>query len=115
MSIESDLAAMLTGWDKRAVTLNDWMGYGLLEEQDVMDTDRAGDPVLVRRTVLKLRRSDFLDAAGTLTVSRGDTVTVDGVEYQVADPRVGSADGRLGGGEEIDGRELHLIVRRVAR
>lgn len=114
MSIASDLAAMLAGWDHREVVLGDWVGRGLMEEQDVMDTDRNGDPVLVRRTVLKLRREDFLDAGGTLTVSRSDTVTVDGVEYQVADPRVGGADGRAGG-EEIDGRELHLVIRRVAR
>lgn len=114
MSIESDLAAMFTGWDRREVVLGDWIGYGLLEEMDTLDADRGGDPILVRKTVLKLRRSDFLDAAGTCTVSRGDTVTVDGVEYSVADLRMGGADGRLGG-EEIDGRELHLIVRRTAR
>lgn len=112
MSIESDLAAILAGWDGRTVVLGDYTGPGVLDEMDVLDSDRSGDPVLVRRTVLKLRRSDFLDATGALTVSRGDTVTVDGIAYSVADARMGSADGRSGG-EEVDGRELHLIVRKV--
>jgi hypothetical protein len=31
----------------------------------------------------------------------------------VGDVRMGSSEG--GGGEEIDGRELHLILRKVAR
>ncbi len=111
MSVESDLLAMLEGWDSQEVTLGDFTGRGLLDQMDVVDADRGGDPVLVRKTVLRLRRSDFLDANGACTVSRGDTVTVDEIAYSVTDVRMGSADGRSG--EEIDGRELHLVVRKV--
>jgi len=112
MSIASDLAAMLRGWDRRAVTLGTWTGYGLVDELDVLDTDRVGDPVLVRRTVLKLRKADHLDADDAVSVVRGDTLTLDDVTYSVADVRIGGADGRAGG-DEVDGRELHLTIRKV--
>lgn len=113
MSVASDLAAILKGFDSSWVVLGSFDGRGILETMDVMDTDRVGDPVIVRKTVLKLNRADFLAADGLgVTVSRGDAVTIDGVAYTVSDVRVGAADGRAGG-EELDGRELHVIVRRV--
>ena len=112
MSVASDLAAMLTGWDRKAVVVGSFAGYGLVDEMDMLDTDRGGDPVLVRRTVVRLRKQDHLDAAGLVNVARGDTITIDTVAYSVADVRVGGADGR-GGGEELDGRELHLTIRKV--
>jgi hypothetical protein len=103
---------MLTGWDSQTVVIGDYSGHGLLDTMDMMDQDKAGDPVLVRRTVLKVSRADFLNGLGVLTVARGDTATLDGVAYVVSDVRVGGADGRSGG-EELDGRELHLLVRKV--
>jgi len=112
VSIDSDLEAMLAGWDSKPVSIGSWTGTGLLDEMDVLDVDRGGDPVLVRRTVLKVSRAAFVDATGALTVARGDTATVGGVDYTISDPRVGSADGARGG-EEVDGRELHLVVRKV--
>ena len=113
MSVASDLAAMLRGWDTKTVRVGAFTGTGLVDEMDVIDTDRPGDPVLVRRTILKLRREDLLASDGvTVSISRGDTVTVDDVAYSVADLRMGGGDGRFGG-EEIDGRELHLVIRKV--
>lgn len=112
MSIDSDLESMLAGWDSKPVSIGSWTGTGLLDEMDVLDVDRSGDPVLVRKSVLKVPRAAFVDATGALTVARGDTVTIDGTEYLVSDPRVGSADGQRGG-EEVDGRELHLVVRKT--
>ena len=112
MSIESDLEAMLAGWDSKPVSIGSWTGTGLLDEMDVLDVDRSGDPVLVRKSVLKLPRAPFLDHTGALTIARHDTATIDGTEYTIADMRVGSADGQRGG-EEVDGRELHLMVRKV--
>ena len=78
MSIDSDLEAMLAGWDSKPVSIGSWTGTGLLDEMDVLDVDRAGDPVLVRKSVLKVPRAAFVDATGALTVARGDTVTIDG-------------------------------------
>jgi hypothetical protein len=112
MSIESDIAAMLTGWDARDVVLGDFTGKGVVQEMDVIDSDRTGDPVLVRRTVLRLRRSDFLDGNGELTVSRGDPLTIDGASYTLSDPRVGGYERGMGGAD-MDARVLHLIVRKV--
>ena len=103
MSIDTDLAAMLAGWDSKPVSIGSWTGTGLLDETDVLDVDRSGDPVLVRKTVLKVPREDFIDAAGTVTVARSDTATVDGTAYVISDIRV----------EELDGRELHLVVRKA--
>lgn len=110
MSIDSDLAAMLTGWGSVPVTIGAWSGRGLVDERDVPDVDRSGEPVMVRQTVLRLRREDFTDHEG-LTVSRGDVVTIDGVAYTLSDPRIGGAD--LSPLLELDGRELHLVVRRA--
>ena len=111
MSIDGDLAAMLDGWGSVPVTLGSFTGRGLLDERDVPDVDRSGEPVMVRQTVLRLRRSDFTNLAGALTVSRGDTVTIDGKAYTLTDPRIGGAD--LSPLLELDGRELHLIVRKA--
>lgn len=113
MSVASDLAAILRGWDSHTVTVGAYQGRGVVDTMDVLDTDRAGDPVLVRRTVVKLAKADLLSSDGlTVGVARGDAVTIDGLAYVVADVRIGSADGRAGG-EELDGREVHLLVRRV--
>lgn len=112
MSIESDIDAMLTGWDSRTVVLGSFTGKGIVQEMDLIDQDKTGDPVLVRRTVLRLRRSDFLSSDGTLTVSRGDTCTIDGTDYTVSDPRVGGYERGMGGAD-MDARVLHLIVRKV--
>lgn len=103
---------MLGGWDSRNITIGNVTTVALLDEMDVLDVDRVGDPVLVRKSVLKVARGLFTDALGVLTVARGDTATIDGTAYTVADVRVGGGDGR-GGGEELDGRELHLLVRKV--
>lgn len=111
MSIDSDLAAMLTGWGSVPVVIGAWSGRGLVDERDVPDVDRAGEPVMARQTVLRLRREDFADVAGALTVARGDVVRIDGVAYTLADPRIGGAD--LSPLLELDGRELHLVVRRA--
>lgn len=110
MSIDSDLAAMLAGWGSVPVTLGGWSGRGLLDERDVPDVDRSGEPVMVRQTVLRLRREDFT-THGNLTVARGDVATIDGVAYTVSDPRIGQAD--VSPLLELDGRELHLVVRRA--
>ncbi len=112
MSIDSDLEAMLAGWDSKPVSIGSWTGTGLLDEMDVLDVDRSGDPVLVRKTVLKVARAPFVDSAGALTIARGDTATIAGTDYTVSDLRMGSADGQRGG-EEVDGRELHLFVRKT--
>ena len=112
MSIDSDLEAMLAGWDSKPVSIGSWTGTGLLDEMDVLDVDRSGEPVLVRKTVLKVARAGLVDADGVATVARGDTTTVGGVTYVVSDIRVGGADGQRGG-EELDGRELHLVVRKA--
>jgi hypothetical protein len=94
---------MIGGFDSKAVVIGEYSGQGIVEETDSVGTDRGGEPVLVRTTVLKLRRSDFLTTAGACSVSRGDTVIVEDVGYQVSDIRV----------EELDGRELHLVIRKV--
>ena len=60
----------------------------MLDEMDVLDVDRSGDPVLVRKTVLKVARAPFVDSAGALTVARGDTATIAGVDYTVSDLRI---------------------------
>jgi hypothetical protein len=106
MSVESDLLAMTTGWDSQSVGLGDFNGFGLLDQRDEIESDPSGDPVMKRVTVLTLRRSDFLDTAGLCTVARGDVATVDGIAYTVGDVRMGDGD---------DGRELHLVLRKVAR
>lgn len=112
MSIDSDLSAMLAGWDSKPVSIGSWTGTGLLDEMDVLDVDRGGDPVLVRKSVLKVSRAPFLDAVGALTIARGDSATIDGTSYTISDLRAGSGDGQRGG-EEVDGRELHLFVRKA--
>lgn len=94
MSIASDLAAMTTGWGSSAVTLGNFSGRCLLSEGDVVEVDHSGDPVLVRKSFLTFRRSDFVTALGVLTVARGDTATVDDVVYTVSDVRVAGADGQ---------------------
>lgn len=111
MSVDSDLKAILSGFDSKTVTVGDWSGSGIVDEMDVLDQDRGGDPVLVRRTVLKLVRADFLDSTGALTVARGDSAIVDGISYTISDMRAGGAD--FGRSEEIDGRELHLVLKKV--
>lgn len=111
MSIESDLEAMLAGWDSKPVSIGSWTGTGLLDEVDDLESDGSGEPVLVRKTALKVARADFVDALGNLTVSRGDAVTVGGVAYTISDTRIGYNG--LRGADAIDGRELVLIVRKV--
>lgn len=112
MSIDSDLAAMVTGWGASSIVTGTWSGQALVDEMDVLDQDRGGDPVLVRRTVVRLRKSDHVDSDGVVLRARGDTVQIDGTAYTVTDVRVGGADGAQGG-IELDGRELHLVVRKV--
>jgi hypothetical protein len=112
--VDRDLAFMLAGFDSKAVCLGSWVGRAIVDEMDVLDVDSGGEPVMVRRTVVRLPREDFLDDTGKSTVTRGTSLTIDGVTWTVADVRVGAADGSLQG-MEVDGRELHLVVRRVTR
>lgn len=109
--IDDDLAFALADTGSVPITVNNWTGRGLVDERDVPDVDRSGDPVLVRQTVVRLRRLDHLDHAGAVTISRGDACRIDGVAYTVSDVRIGGADPSplL----ELDGRELHLVVRRA--
>jgi hypothetical protein len=111
VSIDSDLAFMLGDWGSVPVEIAGWCGRGVVDEVDNLTTDRNGDALVVRQTVLRLRRSDFQDTAGALTVARNDQVVVDGITYYVGDSRVGSAD--VAQGQELDGRELHLVLRRA--
>lgn len=112
MSLDDDLGAILADeFMSVPVVLGDWCGRGFLDELDVPDFDRGDGTVMKRVTVLRLRRSDFTATDGTLTVARGDTVTIDGTAYTLTDPRIGGAD--LSPLQELDGRELHLVVRKV--
>lgn len=112
--VDTDLAFMLGDFDSKAVTLGSWSGRAIVDEMDVLDVDGSGEPVMVRRTVVRLPRADFLDDTGAVTVARGDAMTIDGVTWAVSDTRIGAADGSLQG-MEVDGRELHVLVRRVRR
>ncbi len=102
---------MLAGWDSKPVSIGSWIGTGLLDEVDDLESDGSGDPVLIRKTVLKVARADFVDSTGALMVARGDTATVGGVAYTISDTRIGYNG--LRGADAIDGRELVLIVRKV--
>lgn len=112
--VDDDLAFILadTGADTVPVVLGGWSGRGILEAADDFDSDGGGALVKVTRTVLKLRRADHQRTDGSLRITREDTVKIDGVTWTIEDIRMGSADGAVGG-LEIDGRELHLFVRRV--
>jgi len=112
VSIDADLAFMLADWGSSEVRIGSWCGRAVLDELDNLTTDRNGDALVVRSTVLRLRRADFLDALGVLTIQRGDTVTVDDKTYTVGDARIGQAD-YGSGSAELDGRELHLVLRRA--
>jgi len=111
VSVDSDLEAMLAGWDSQPVSIGSWTGTGLLDELDDLESDRGGDPVLVRKSVLKLSRADFVDSTGALTIARGDTATIGGIDYVISDLRVGYNG--LRGADAIDGRELTLVVRKA--
>ena len=111
MSIDSDLEAMLAGWDSKPVSIGSWTGTGLLDEVDDLEQDRNGDPVLVRKTALRVAKAPFVDSTGALTLTRADTATIGGVEYSIADFRIGYNG--LRGADAIDGRELTLIVRKT--
>lgn len=112
--VDDDLAFMLSAFDSKAITLGSWSGRGIVDEMDVLDADSVGEPVLVRRTVVRLPRAPFLDHTGKLTVAKNSTMLIDGVAWTVSDLRIGAGDGSLQG-MEVDGRELHLTVRRATR
>lgn len=112
MSIDSDLDFMLSDWGSSTIALGEYAGRGIVDVMDTMDFDKGGEPVLVRRTIVRLKRSDFIDDDGVLTIARGDICTIDGKDYSVTDLRAGGGDGP-DQGIEIDGRELHIAVRKV--
>jgi hypothetical protein len=113
MSVDTDLAAMLRGWDSKVVAIGTWRGRALVEEVDYLDTDRSGGGVLMRRTVVRIRKADVLTEAGTIPIARGDTVTVDGTAYTVSDVMLGAPGHGQPGGWDIDGRVLDIVVRKV--
>jgi hypothetical protein len=105
VSVDTDLAAMLEGWDSQTVVIGSVAARGILDEVDSIDFDRSNDPVKVRKTVLRVQRALFPAAA------RGDTAVVGGVSYQVSDILVGDPSAMEAVGR--DGRELILVVRKV--
>ena len=103
MSIAGDLDAMVTGFGSAEVVAGAVTGRGLLDEEDVLGTDAAGEPLTVRRTVLPLRRATWPDLAV------GDTVAVDGVDYTLSDLAVSDGAARMG----HDARVLRAVVKAV--
>lgn len=108
MSIDGHLDAILTGFGSSPVQVNGWTGRGLFDINDTPEVAMVEQGVLVRESVLKLRRSDHVHpVTGAITIADGDTITIDGLDYVVAQIR-------RGGNGAIDGRELHVVVKRVA-
>lgn len=103
MSIASDLAAMLTGFGSAEVRAGTVCGRGLVDDEEVAGVDAAGEPLLIRRTVVSLRRADWPDLAA------GDTLRIDDLTYTVSDVLVSDGGARQG----QDARVVRVVVKRV--
>lgn len=103
MSLASDLAAMLSGFGSAEIRAGTVTGRGLVDDEEVAGVDAVGEPLLIRRTVVSLRRADWPDVAA------GDTLAIDGVSYTVTDVLV--SDGGQGQGQ--DARVVRVVVKRV--
>lgn len=103
MSIAGDLAAMLAGFGSVEVVAGFVTGRGLVDDEEIAGTDAAGEPLLIRRTTVTLRRAEWPD------LEAGDPLTVDDVAYVVSDVLV--SDGGIRSGQ--DARIVRAVIKRV--
>lgn len=109
--IDRDLKFLLSDFDATTIRVAGVVTTGHMEEVDAVTDDGNGFPVQERRTVIRLVRKEFEDADGDLVVGRGDTATLNGVDYVVTEILVGDPNALVVTGR--DGRELVLRVRKV--
>lgn len=76
-ALDRHLRRMMTGFGSSTVTVEGVTGHGLLQDEEVADVDRNGEPVLRRQRVLLLAVAEFAE------VRSQQPITVDDVAYSV--------------------------------